>query len=183
MQRGLTRPGQREEAAGPRHRTLPGPAPAGGRRRFPSLPARRRARLGNGAQTKGGGEAEDARRGRPPASIPGLLGPGGDGKGSAGAARRRKPTAPSARGPSWGARPAPAGPVRREAALLQKCLFTSSAFPPFFLPLSLFFFPFLFFFFFFFLFSPPFSEAVKGLQLVSFLWQTLSCKEERLKCR
>lgn len=30
---------------------------------------------------------------------------------------------------------------------------------------------------------PPPNEAVKGLRLVSFLWQTLSCKEERLKCR
>ncbi|KAH1168379.1 hypothetical protein KIL84_003862 [Mauremys mutica] len=30
---------------------------------------------------------------------------------------------------------------------------------------------------------PPLNEAVKGLRLVSFLWQTLACKEERLKCR
>ena len=77
-----------------------------------------------GARRRGRGEAA-----RPPSS-PGCSGPAGTGRAGRGGAAAGA-HGPSARvGPSWGARPAPCGPVRRETALLQKCLFTSPAFPP-----------------------------------------------------
>lgn len=138
---------------------------------------------GTGRRQKEGARRRMRGEAAPPPPSPGCSGPAGTGR-----------AAPGQRG---GGSPRPHLPVARVGGLARLrparcaerrlcCRSVSShrrLFPLSFFLSLFFFFPFLFFFFFFFLFSPPFSEAVKGLQLVSFLWQTLSCKEERLKCR